>query len=163
MIKIGKAINDAMRAVEAANQAAFVPIKISNLNRLIGLALFFFTTFVISWVAVVHIDLTPVFPSEFVVMLLLLPVPFAICFESVSAMPVSVSGRVGAIVSIGFVLLIVIAFDKWYLWDLLAVAVLAVDHKRPRQWNLLFICALVTTFGYTTLWNINYIVTTVRL
>src|SRR6266446_6748952 len=103
------------------NQAAFVPVKISNLDRLIGLALFFFTTFLLSWVAVVHIDLAPVFPSGFVVMLLLLPVPFTIFFEHVSVMLVSVSGRVAAIVSIGFAVFIIVAFHKWYLWDFLAI------------------------------------------
>ena len=89
-------------------------------------------------------------------MLLLLAVPFAIFFECISAM--ALNGSRWLVPSLGLALLILFAFDKWYLWNLLAIMVLAFDYKRPRQWNLLLTCVLATIFGYATLWNVNYLV-----
>jgi len=137
------------------NQVGEAPIKVGNSSQLFGLALFSIAAFLLSRLTLVHIGISPVFPAEFVLMLLLLPVPFAIFFEYVAAMPEY--GRVAAIVCAASAVLIVVALHKWSLWQLLAVAACAIDYRRPRQWELLTVCIIVTIFGYGTLWNINYI------
>ena len=106
-----------------------------------------------SLVALLCIGLRPAVPWQFVLVVLLLSVPFAVIFLHYSRQ------RLPRILDVSTAAVVLALFNYLIIWPIIAIGILFITKaERIRwEWKLIGGGVVTTILGYASLWNLNYL------